>query len=272
MCSLMLLVAFYLPANGQSHTDLDISGLSHFARTELPNTPLVAKPKPLLWGKPHHKTMACSDTISFEQPEITSLKSSVTTIEYEDNYDLDDCGSGTVTRLWIATDQQGYTANTEQVITILPDLEKPTITLPYAYTTINCMGELPKITPKVSDNCTYQDDLVVEIQEKQWGQNIERTYIVADACGNVSSAALTIGLTDNLAPTFSSLTPKKTIKCGETITFDTPIAKDACASVLLTFVDEVSGEACSATHTRTWTATDAAGNSAQVKQMVIVER
>jgi hypothetical protein len=61
----------------------------------------------------------------------------------------------------------------------------------------------------------------------------------------------------------------KTVSCGEPIVFDEPAASDPCSAVTVTFSDAVVSSACSTQYTRTWTATDEGGNTAQVSQIVI---
>jgi large repetitive protein len=219
-------------------------------------------------SKPVDKDMACSDDMIWEQPMPKSYMADIVNVDFEDDYNLDACGAGTVTRTWTATDALGHTCQAQQVMTILPDNEKPTITLPLSYTTVDCNGNLPTIQPTVSDNCTYVDDLAVTIVETQWGQTIERSYIVTDACGNVNAAVLTISLTDNLAPTFQALPVAKTIACDEPVFFEQAVASDACQVTSLTHTDDVQTTTCSEVHTRTWTAIDANGNTAQAQQVI----
>jgi large repetitive protein len=222
-------------------------------------------------NKPADKDMACSESMVFDQPMPKSFVADIVDIQYYDDTNLDACGAGTVTRTWTATDAIGNTCQGQQTLTILPDTQKPQISLPYGYTTVDCISALPTITPDVQDNCTFKSDLVVTTVDKQFGNTIERTYIVSDACGNVNAAILTIGLLDNVAPTFTAIAVEKTINCGEQVVFDTPVAQDACQVVSTTVEDRVHQTACTTTHTRTWTALDGAGNTAKTEQNIIVK-
>ncbi len=221
-------------------------------------------------SKPDDKQVACSESMTWEQPMPKSFIADIVHVDYVDDYNLDACGSGTVTRTWTATDAEGNTCQAQQIHTILPDLEKPTISLPYSHTTVDCKGNMPNLQPIVSDNCTYVDDLVVTTIDQQWGQTIERTYVVTDACGNVNAAILTITLADYQAPVFQPLPAPKTIACGTPVVFEQAVATDGCQLNSLTYVDQVQTTACSETHTRTWTAVDANGNTSQAQQIITV--
>jgi large repetitive protein len=221
-------------------------------------------------SKPTDKEMACSDVMQFEQPMPKSFDAPIVQIDYEDDYSLDACGAGTVVRTWTATDGLGNTCQAQQTMTILPDLEQPSISLPMSFTSIDCNGSLPSIQPILSDNCTYIDDLTLTYVEQQIGQTIQRTYIVRDACGNVNSAVLSISLIDNVAPAFTNTPLAKTINCGEPVAFDLIDAVDACEVKSLTSVDQVQVNTCSEVHTRVWTAIDVAGNMSQISQEITV--
>jgi large repetitive protein len=221
-------------------------------------------------NKPADKQLACSDGLAFDQPMPKSFVADIVDMTFYDDTDIDVCGAGTITRNWIATDAKGNTCQAQQTMTILPDVQKPEITLPYHYTKLTCVGALPTFTPTVQDNCTAKTDLVVTTLDKQLGNIIERTYVVSDACGNLNAAILTIEMTDDLAPVFSAQPAAKTINCGEALVFDAPVAQDDCLLASTIIEDKVQQNACSTIHTRIWTATDAVGNTAKMEQQITV--
>src|SRR5438552_14878793 len=97
-----------------------------------------------------------------------------------------------------------------------------------------------------------------------------RTWTATDACGNSSTASQTISVRDITAPAIAALPAASTIDCPAVPSFATATATDACdATPTLTFVDSSSGT-CPVVHVRTWTATDACGNSSTASQTISV--
>ncbi len=93
-------------------------------------------------------------------------------------------------------------------------------------------------------------------------------------CGNTSQASQTIGVEDNTPPVITALPGPSVIECPALPSFATPTASDACdASPGLTFADVPTPGACAQEYsvTRTWTATDACGNTSQASQTIGVE-
>src|SRR5262249_11205887 len=98
-----------------------------------------------------------------------------------------------------------------------------------------------------------------------------RTWTATDACGNTSTASQTINVDDKTKPVIGSLPGPTTIECPAVPSFTTPTVTDACdASPTLTFVDASSGSA-PVVQVRTWTATDACGNTSTASQTINVD-
>jgi len=90
---------------------------------------------------------------------------------------------------------------------------------------------------------------------------------------NCDTATITITIKDSTAPVFASLPVPSTISCSTTPNFAQATATDTCSSVTLAFVDTTVQGSCigSYTVTRTWTATDSAGNSTTASQIISVQ-
>ncbi|MBG6187624.1 gliding motility-associated C-terminal domain-containing protein, partial [Flavobacterium sp. CAN_S2] len=90
---------------------------------------------------------------------------------------------------------------------------------------------------------------------------------------NCDTATITITIKDSTAPVFASLPVPSTITCSTTPNFAQATATDTCSSVTLAFVDTTVQGSCigSYTVTRTWTATDSAGNSTTASQIISVQ-
>ncbi len=89
---------------------------------------------------------------------------------------------------------------------------------------------------------------------------------------NCDTATITIVVKDTTAPVFASLPSPTTISCPATPAFTQAIANDTCSSVALSFTDVRTNGPCAGSYsiTRTWTATDASGNTSTTSQTINV--
>ncbi|MEY3052651.1 MAG: hypothetical protein RLY31_2436 [Bacteroidota bacterium] len=195
---------------------------------------------------------------------------------------LSSCGTGTILRTWTATDCAGNSAEAVQTITIL-DNQPPQITgvVPVAVTT-NC-GDLPVPVPlDAADLC---DQTLTSTGLPTDNNNgigpcgtgiLLRIWTATDCSGNNTTATQTITLTDTEPPTITGMVPPNlTVSCQDIPTGGPLAAEDACDGTLTTTaspVDDLSGLSPCGTGTilRTWTATDCAGNSTTVSQLITV--
>jgi uncharacterized repeat protein (TIGR01451 family) len=98
------------------------------------------------------------------------------------------------------------------------------------------------------------------------------TFTATDICGNATAASGTLTITDNVAPTLTSVPANTTITCPALPVFGTPSANDNCSTPTLTFTDATNGGPCPAGYsvTRTWLATDACGNTRTASSTITV--
>jgi hypothetical protein len=180
----------------------------------------------------------------------------------------DATGSNKITRTWKGTDASGNYSTDVQVITIV-DLIKPTITAPNDIT-ISCSAST---TPSYcggsatgSDNCS---SVSISYSDATAGNKITRTWKATDASGNYSTDVQVITLIDNTKPSIA-VPGAITISCGSSTTpsgcGSTATATDNCGTPLVIYSDVTAGNKI----TRTWTATDAAGNFASGTQMITI--
>ena len=134
------------------------------------------------------------------------------------------CG-GTITRTWTYTDACGNPATTTQTITI-DDNIAPTASNP-ATTTVECTTDVPAVDPAVvideADNCTANPTVtfISETSDNNVcnGEQLIRTYEIADDCGNTTTVTHTI-IIDSYTPTFTVAGTDPTV-CGGTDGFIT---------------------------------------------------
>ncbi len=191
-------------------------------------------------------------------------------------------GEATVFRTWTAMDACGNSSTCVQQISITDDTP-PVFTSCPADVTIEC-GEstLPDDTGiatatdlcDVSVEITYLDVILAGMCPQEF--TINRVWIATDDCGNSTSCQQVISVEDNTPPNI--LCPVDiTIACTEsTEPGNTGLASatDACdANPLVTYNDVVVGGGCPGEGgiMRTWTATDACGNTSTCLQIISVD-
>jgi uncharacterized repeat protein (TIGR01451 family) len=204
---------------------------------------------------------------------------------------------GTTTVTWTATDAAGNSATATQTVTVIDDT-KPVIVAP-ADASYTCMSEVPAAHPSQATRGTVLDEggnplppgppfdncgvPVVTVTETSTGAGsaadprvITRTFKATDAAGNFSTAVQTITVSDPTAPTVSA-PADLTLQCASDVppaAASQATASDNCGAPTVTVSETNNGGAGSAASplviTRTYTATDAAGNTASDSQTITV--
>ena len=182
-----------------------------------------------------------------------------------------------ISRIWTVTDECGNAASAQQTIKI-QDITAPVIALLPATSTISCPA-MPEFTQAIAtDNCSSNVNLtsadVTTNGDCANSYSVTRTWTATDACGNTSTASQTINVQDITAPVIDALPEVTTINCPDTPEFAVATATDECGSTFsLTSADVTTNGACAGSYsvTRTWTATDACGNTATASQTINVQ-
>jgi predicted nucleic acid-binding Zn ribbon protein len=101
---------------------------------------------------------------------------------------------------------------------------------------------------------------------------ITRTFTAVDLCGNSTTGTQTITVQDTTAPELT-IPADYTVECSDEMPMDDATATDNCGSITIDLVtDTIAGNAAgNYTITRTFTATDDAGNSTTATQTITVE-
>jgi hypothetical protein len=127
----------------------------------------------------------------------------------------------------------------------------------------------------VTDTRTLVSNLVVISSDVSSGScpiKIDRKYSIIDECGNAVTISQTIYIEDTTAPILSGQGANLTINEPEQPLFTAPVVTDNCGqNVSVSFSDVTTTEIGQSTVTRTWTATDACGNSSSVSQSITIK-
>lgn len=187
----------------------------------------------------------------------------------------------TITRTYSVTDACGNSIDVTQTITV-NDVTPPTASNP-APLNVQCIGDVPAVDVNVvtdeADNCPLPI-IVAHVSDVSNGNTcpeiITRTYSVTDACGNSINVMQTISVNDNINPTASNPAPIN-VSCASNVPAPDPTVvtdeADNCPLPLtVAWVSDVSdGNTCNnETITRTYSVTDACGNSINVAQQIII--
>jgi gliding motility-associated-like protein/uncharacterized repeat protein (TIGR01451 family) len=181
--------------------------------------------------------------------------------------------------IWTATDICGNVASVTLHILIV-DTVAPVFTSVPADTTINCGDTVPPIAAAAAnDNCgqalvsAVQDTLVTNA-----GYDLVRLYTATDDCGNTITKTQIIHVLDTGAPVLAGVPVDTVIYPNQGGVVPAPAnvtAMDECTgqTVPVNFsetVGLVAGGGCDTLIQRTWTATDAFGNTVSATQNIIV--
>jgi len=147
--------------------------------------------------------------------------------------------------------------------------------------TIEACDDIPDAFVITSDSdCAITVDYteLVEGQDDECATEytITRTWTITDCVGNVRTHTQVITIEDTVAPTFNEALPQDmTVECNMVPDAPTLTATDSCEpNIDVVFEETITNDencALGYTVTRTWTATDCAGNSTEHTQVITVE-
>jgi len=198
---------------------------------------------------------------------------------------------GTTINTFVVTDSYSNTSSCSFLV-IVNDHESPVITCP-GDITINCQDNSSSATTgtaTATDNCTMASNIIITQSDiSTYSSNpssilhynyvITRTWKATDASGNTSLPCnQIITVQDVTKPALTNLPANVTVNCDALPTLGSPTATDNCdASPVVFYLGEVSTQGANQTLpsyynytlTRTWNATDVAGNTSLTATQVI---
>jgi gliding motility-associated-like protein len=182
----------------------------------------------------------------------------------------------TITRTWTYSDACGNPATTSQIITV-HDLVAPVFAAPPAAITVACTADVPAmINLGYTDNCDPAGTVTgTDVSDgNTCPETITRTWTYTDACGNVATTSQTITVHDLVAPVFAAAPAAITVECLADVPAMTNLGyTDNCdpAGSVTGTDGALIGGACGGTITRTWSVTDACGNTSTTTQTITVD-
>ena len=236
--------------------------------------------------------LSCPDNISFDCNQVDMLDELAGTPEVSDNcgeveltftdeeIPLFCAGESSFIRTWTARDAAGNTVSCTQELTRLEDLTPPECLNCPTDTVVSC-NEIPlaQIDFELVDNCD-PNPLIIPLADTEVPSDdpcvklqVIRYFLLLDQCANVGEHTQTITVMDTEAPELTC-PPDISIGCNDSIDPDLlgwATAVDDCdPNPTIDYTDEFVGGDCniSCTIKRTWTVTDACGNSRECVQTI----
>ena len=224
---------------------------------------------------PDDFTAECSDDIVLEDASATDVCSSFTIEVTSVTTAGDAAGNYVIVRTFTATDDCGNSASATQTITV-QDTTAPEFTFVPADYTVECSDEMPMDDATAADNC---GEVTIEVSSETTPGDaagnyvITRTFTATDDAGNSASATQTITVQDTTAPEFTFVPADYTVECSDEMPMDDATAADNCGEVTIEVSSETTPGDAAGNYviTRTFTATDDAGNSASATQTITVQ-
>ena len=181
-------------------------------------------------------------------------------------------------RTWTAIDECGNSTSETQEIFVSDEIDPELHGVP-ADVSVACDDaniDIPNVT--ASDNCT--DNLSVVFSEVVVPGNCDdaysliRTWTVTDECGNSASDSQTILVSDDLAPVLDTAPAYVTVDCDDIPAVAQLTATDNCGGDVEVFFNEAFQPGnCQHSYVliRTWSSTDACGNTTTERQEITVD-
>ncbi len=224
-------------------------------------------------------TVQCNQTVPTYNPNWNdNCDDELETTFVQSETTGDECSS-TYTQTWTATDNCGNTTTRTRTVTIVDTTEPVFANVP-SNVTYDCdnVGDLTLSNPTATDNCDPEVTITLVVTETAGSCPAEMTYTftwtAVDNCNNDRVVSRTISIVDNNGPEFvDNLQTSFQFECGSSYATTAPIAEDDCSDV--TSVTSNDGPInyngnCVGSFARTWTATDACGNTSTFVQLITI--
>jgi hypothetical protein len=231
---------------------------------------------PVLAEVPASIELECKDPLPTEMPTASDIcDDEVDITVVETRIDGSTPNDYVVERVFTAMDNCGNSSIATQVVTYV-DSGEPMFSSVPENTEIECGEALPTDLAVAEDFCdgvlpvTFTDataDLCGETMI------VTRTFSATDNDGNVITVDQIITISDNTSPVFDFIPAAVIIECGDELPTDMATATDVCdPAVSITVVNSAGTASCAGDAViRTFTATDACGNSITASQIVTIE-
>ena len=207
---------------------------------------------------------------------VTCEGEASTMITYEDDDKTDECGLGTITRTWTATDCAGNESTASQTITIEDNVD-PYFNeeLPQDITNVDCESVPEAAVLTASDAC--DQDIKVDFEQVRDDGNcagnytLTRTWSASDCAGNSIEHVQVIHVTDTTPPVLVGDLPESMneLNACQGAYMDAPLSEeefallftDNCSDVVVSLDTSAVGDDCGWSVMHKYAVSDDCGNS-----------
>ncbi len=213
----------------------------------------------------------CGAVVSFEATETTAIPASTITYSIAPGT-VFNVGTTQVTAT--ATNVVGSSSCTF-TITVL-DKQFPVLVGVPSSTTVECDAVPAAAVVTATDNCATSVPSYTETRTNgdcPSRYTLTRTWSTTDASGNTTTASQVITVQDTQAPVLSAAPADATVECNAVPAAAVLTATDNCDAPTVTYAEVRTNGNCPSNYTltRTWTATDACGNTSSKSQTITVQ-
>ena len=224
-------------------------------------------------------TVQCNQTVPTYNPNWNDNCDDELETTFVQSETIGDECSSTYTQTWTATDNCGNTTTRTRTVTIVDTTEPVFANVP-SNVTYDCdnVGSLTLSNPTATDNCDEEVEVTLVVTNAAGSCPAEMTYTftwtAVDNCGNDRVVSRTISIVDNEGPVFvENLQTSFQFECGSSYATPAPVAEDNCSEVVSVTSNDgpinYNGN-CNGSFARTWTATDACGNTSTFVQLITI--
>jgi hypothetical protein len=224
---------------------------------------------PTLQGVPANAIVECSDIPA--APVVTATDNCDQNIAVEYNEEIVPVNNCTynIVRTWSAMDDCGNEVSASQTLQVVDTTQPELIGVP-ADATVEC-DEIPSTAIVYGDdNC--DDNVEVDFEEVVslgCPYTITRTWTGVDNCGNSTTATQVITVIDSTYPVLYGVPADVTLECDQPTPDAIVEATDNCTEDLAVSLDaQTEMLDCGYTLTRTWSVSDACGNTTTATQVI----
>lgn len=215
---------------------------------------------------------------NLEVPIVMNSCGEMIPLNADTTYTPGNCANRFVANINYTSASECYTYDFTHTVNITDDTAPILVGTNPADITIECGDTEPTLVLEFTDNCggAITQTPSSTTTDLTCGSIISQSITASDVCGNEVTITRTINVEDTLEPTLSGVPQNEAADCDGTENIPAPAnvtASDICdGNVPVTFSETQQNMACEGAYMiiRTWTATDACGNSTSQSQTITV--
>jgi large repetitive protein len=230
---------------------------------------VVDTTNPILIGVPADDTVECSNIPAAAVVTYNDNCANDLEVGYYEQFVPNNTCTYTLIRSWTVVDHCGNIATDSQVLTVVDTIDPTLVGVP-ANITVECDAIPSTASVSGADNC--DDDVAVSMEEvisEGCPYTITRTWTGVDECGNDVTGEQVITVIDTTYPVLHGVPANQELECDQPVPNAVVWATDNCTTDLTVDMSADTDDlTCGSVFTRTWSVTDACGNTTTATQVI----